>query len=223
MLNMARPSICVVTHTFLPHVGGIERVVYEQGKRLLKKQFELLVLTSRNQTEKRYIFDGIRVRCYDSLNFGFRLGIPYSIPQVTSFKTFLESIISSDVVHAHGHPYLSSFVAAKIARKYSKPLVLTQHNTFIDYRSSWNAFERLNDLLVGKETLKEADKIIAVSDATKDYVVGLGADSEKVEVIHNGVDLDRFKPLAGAKQTIRKKLEILPKRACCCVSAEARV
>jgi glycosyltransferase involved in cell wall biosynthesis len=209
VLNMARPSICVVTHTFLPHVGGIERVVYEQGKRLLKKQFELLVLTSRNQTEKRYIFDGIRVRCYDSLNFGFRLGIPYSIPQVTSFKTFLESIISSDVVHAHGHPYLSSFVAAKIARKYSKPLVLTQHNTFIDYRSSWNAFERLNDLLVGKETLKEADKIIAVSDATKDYVVGLGADSEKVEVIHNGVDLDRFKPLAGAKQTIRKKLEIL--------------
>jgi glycosyltransferase involved in cell wall biosynthesis len=205
---MARPSICVVTHTFLPHVGGIERVVYEQGKRLLEREFELLVLTSRNQTDKSYTFDGIRVRCYDSVNFGFRLGIPYSIPQVNSFKTFLEAILSCDVVHAHGHPYLSSFVAAKIARKYSKPFVLTQHNTFIDYRSPWNAFEKLNDLLVGRETLKEADKIIAVSKATKDYVLSLGADSEKVDVIHNGVDLDRFKPLTGAKQTIRKKLGI---------------
>jgi glycosyltransferase involved in cell wall biosynthesis len=205
---MVRTSLCVVTHTFLPHVGGIENVVYEQSKRLLQKQFELMVVTNRIHTDKNYTFDGIRVQCYDSLNIGFRLGIPYAIPHITSYKTFLESIKSSDLIHAHGHPYLSSFIAAKIAKKYSKPLVLTQHNTFIEYKNFWDTIERLNDLAIGKETLKEADKIIVVSKATMNYVLNLGADPEKIEVLHNGVDLNRFRPLTGIKDEMRKKLKI---------------
>jgi len=209
---MVQTSLCIVTHTFLPHVGGIERVVYEQSKRLLQRQFELMVLTSRIGTEKQYSYDGIRVQCYDSLSIGFRLGIPYPIPSVTSYKTFLKSVKSSDLIHAHGHPYLSSFIAAKIAKKYSKPLVLTQHNTFIEYESIWDTVERLNDLVIGKEVLKDADKIIVVSNATKNYVLSLGADPEKIEVLHNGVDLNRFKPQTGIKDGIRKKLGI-PKDA----------
>jgi glycosyltransferase involved in cell wall biosynthesis len=210
---MVQTKLCVVTHTFLPHVGGIERVVYEQCKRLMKKQFEPMVLTHRNYTAKNYVFDGIRVRCYDSLNIGFRLGIPYAIPQVNSFKTFLETIKANDLIHVHGHPYLSSLLAAKIAKRYAKPLVLTQHNTFIEYNNIWDTAEKLNDLAVGKQVLKEADKIIVVSNATRNYVLSLGADPEKIEVLHNGVDLNRFKPLPEVKGEMRKKLGI-PEDAC---------
>ncbi len=205
---MVQTNLCVVTHTFLPHVGGIERVVYEQCKRLMQKQFEPMVLTHRNYTARKYFFDGIKVQCYDSMNIGFRLGIPYAIPHVSSLKTFLETIKSNDLIHVHGHPYLSSFLAAKIAKRYSKPLVLTQHNTFIEYNSIWDTAEKLNDLAIGKQVLKEADKTIVVSNATKNYVLSLGADPEKVEVLHNGVDLNRFKPLSGVKDKMRKKLGI---------------
>jgi len=205
---MGQTSLCIVTHTFLPHVGGIERVVYEQSRRLLQKQFELMVLTNRIGTEKQYSYDGIRVQCYDSLSIGFRLGIPYPIPSVASYKTFLESIKSADLIHAHGHPYLSSFLAAKIAKKYAKPFVLTQHNTFIEYNNFWDTVERLNDIVIGKEVLKKADKIIVVSNATMNYVLSLGADAKKIEVLHNGVDLNRFKPLNGMKDHVRKKLGI---------------
>jgi glycosyltransferase involved in cell wall biosynthesis len=206
---MVQTSLCVVTHTFLPHVGGIERVVYEQCKRLMRKQFEPMVLTHRNYTEKNYVFDGIRVRCYDSVNIGFRLGIPYAIPQITSLKTFLESIKSSDLIHVHGHPYPSSLIAAKIAKRYSKPLVLTQHNTFIEYEDIlWDHVEWLNDYAIGKQVLKEADKIVAVSNATKNYVLSLGAAPQKTEVLHNGVDINRFRPLTGIKDERRKKLGI---------------
>jgi glycosyltransferase involved in cell wall biosynthesis len=205
---MVQTRLCVVTHTFLPHVGGIERVVYEQCKRLMQKQFEPMVVTHRNYTNKNYVFDGIRVRCYDSVNIGFRLGIPYAIPHITSYKTFLESVKSSDLVHVHGHPYLSSLIAAKIAKKYSKPLVLTQHNTFIEYNNFWDEIEKLNDLTIGREVLKEAEKIIVVSNATKNYVLSLGADSEKIRVLHNGVDVNRFRPLTGVKDEMRKKLGI---------------
>ncbi len=116
------------------------------------------------------------------------------------------------LIHAHGHPYLSSLIAAKMAKRYGKPLVLTQHNTFIEYKGVWNTVERLNDIVVGKQVLKMADKIIVVSKATKNYVLSLGADPEKTEVLHNGVDLNRFKPLAGIKEDMRKKLKI-PKDA----------
>jgi glycosyltransferase involved in cell wall biosynthesis len=210
--TMAPTKLCVVTHTFLPHVGGIERVVYEQSKRLLKKQFELMVLTNRINTAKQYKYAGVNVRCYDSLSSGFRLGIPYPIPNVTSYKPFLESVKSSDLIHAHGHPYLSSLLAAKLAKKYAKPFVLTQHNTFIEYGRFWDTVERLNDLAVGKSVLKEADKILVVSNATKRYVSSLGADPEKITVLYNGVDMERFKPLTGVKDAIRKKLGI-PKNA----------
>jgi glycosyltransferase involved in cell wall biosynthesis len=211
---MVQTKLCVVTHTFLPHVGGIERVVYEQCKRLMqKKRFEPMVLTHQNYTAKSYVFDGISVRCYDSLNIGFRLGIPYAIPQVNSFKTFLETIKANDLIHVHGHPYLSSFLAAKIAKRYAKPLVLTQHNTFIEYNNIFDTVEKLNDLAVGKQVLKEADKIIVVSNATRNYVLSLGADPAKIEVLHNGVDLERFKPLPDVKGEMRKKLGI-PEEAC---------
>jgi glycosyltransferase involved in cell wall biosynthesis len=205
---MVQTSVCVVTHTFLPHVGGIERVVYEQCKRLMQKQFDPMVLTHRNYTEKNYVFDGIRVRCYNSVNIGFRLGIPYAIPQITSFKTFLETVKSNDLIHVHGHPYLSSLLAAKIAKKYSKPLVLTQHNTFIEYNNIWDTIEKLNDLAIGKQVINEADKIIVVSNATKNYVLSLGADPEKMRVLHNGVDLTRFRPLTEIKDTMREQLGI---------------
>ena len=205
---MVQTRLCIVTHTFLPHVGGIERVVYEQSKRLLQRNYEPIVVTNRIETPKNYVVDGINVQCYESLNTGFRLGIPYSIPTITSLETFLKAVKSSKIVHAHGHPYLTSLIAAKLAKRYSKPFVLTQHNTFIEYDSIFDNIERLNDLAVGKETLKEADKIIAVSNATKNYVLSLGAKPEKVKVLHNGVDLVRFRPLAGKREEMRRKLGI---------------
>jgi glycosyltransferase involved in cell wall biosynthesis len=205
---MVQTRLCIVTHTFLPHVGGIERVVYEQSKRLLKRNFEPMVITNRIDTPKSYVVDGINVECYESLNTGFRLGIPYSIPTPTSLETFLKAVKSSKMVHAHGHPYLTSLLAAKLAKRYSKPFVLTQHNTFIEYDSIFDSVERLNDLAVGKETLKEADKIITVSNATKDYVLSLGAKPEKIKVLHNGVDLVHFRPLAGKREEMRRKLGI---------------
>ena len=205
---MAKTPLCIVTHTFLPHVGGIEKVVNEQSKRLLKRNFSPVVVTNRIDTPKRYMVDGVPVECYESLNTGFRLGIPYSIPTVPSFPTFLKAVKSSKIVHVHGHPYLTSLTAAKIAKLCSKPLVLTQHNTFIDYNNVFDHIERLNDLTVGKQNLNVADKIIAISNATKDYVLRLGTKPCKVEVIYNGVDLARFRPIIGKREEMRKKLGI---------------
>jgi teichuronic acid biosynthesis glycosyltransferase TuaC len=203
---MAQTKLCIVTHTFLPHVGGIEKVVNEQSKRLLYKNFEPMIVTNRIGTPQKYRVDGVNVECYESLNTGFRLGIPYSIPTVASFPTFLKAVNSCKIIHAHGHPYLTSLAAGKLAKMYAKPFVLTQHNTFIEYNNLFDEFERLNDLTVGKQNLRDADRIIAVSEATKDYVLRLGAKPKKVKVLHNGVDMVKFRPLTGKRLEMRRKL-----------------
>ena len=205
---MAQTKLCIVTHTFLPHVGGIEKVVNEQSKRLLHKNFEPMIVTNRIGTPQKYRVDGVNVECYESLNTGFRLGIPYSIPTVASFPTFLKAVNSCKIIHAHGHPYLTSLAAGKLAKMYAKPFVLTQHNTFIEYNNMFDEVERLNDLTVGKQNLRDADRIIAVSEATKDYVLSLGAKPKKVKVLHNGVDMVKFRPLTGKRVEMRRKLSI---------------
>jgi glycosyltransferase involved in cell wall biosynthesis len=206
---MAPKRLLIVTHMFLPHVGGIERVVYEQGKRLLRRGFDVTVLTSRMRTAESYVVDGIKVRCYDSLNAAFGLGIPYPIPQVNSFKPFYECVNQSDLVHVHGHPYLSSLYAAKLAKFTHKPVVLTQHNTFIEYAGwRWDHVEWLNDATIGKQVLQSADRIFTVSNATKRYVLSLGANPTKTSVLHNDVDIDRFKPNKALRDEKRRQLGI---------------
>ena len=213
---MVQTKLCIVTHTFLPHVGGIEKVVYEQSKRLMKKNYEPMVVTSRIGTPKGYVLDGIQVECYSSLNTGFSLGIPYPIPTFGSFKTFLRSVKSAKIIHAHGHPYLTSLVAGELAKRYGKPFVLTQHNTFIEYDNLFDNVEKVNDLAVGKETLRKADKIVTVSNASRDYVLSLGAKPSKITVLYNGVDLERFRPLPGRQVRDAPKTWDPPR--CSCVS-----
>lgn len=208
MGSMAKTPLCIVTHTFLPHMGGIEKVVNEQSKRLSMRKFSPLIVTNRIDTPKCYWVDGVPVECYESLNTGFRLGIPYSIPTFPSFPTFFKAVKTSKIVHAHGHPYLSSLAAAKLAKLCGKPFVLTQHNTFIEYNNVFDHVEHLNDLTVGKQNLNSADKIIAISSATKEYVLRLGAKPSKVKVIYNGVDLERFRPTTAKREEMRRKLGI---------------
>jgi len=205
---MFKKRLCVVTNIYLPQVGGIQTVVYEQTRRLMKRDFEPYVVTNRINTPKSYLVEGVRVDCYKSLNTGYRLGIPYTIPSVASLDTFLRAIQSADVVHAHGHPYLTSLIAGKLAKHYKKPFVLTQHNTFIEYDNMFETVEQLNDLSVGKATLKAADKIVVVSNATRQYVLSIGADPNKVKVLHNGVDLVHFRPIPERRVEMRRKLGI---------------
>jgi glycosyltransferase involved in cell wall biosynthesis len=205
---MAKTRLCIVTHTFLPHVGGIEKVTNEQSKRLLHKNYSPMVVTNQIDTPKNYVVDGVPVDCYKSFNMGFRLGIPYSIPTLGSFPTFTKAVKNNQLIHAHGHPYLTSLLAGKLAKFYGKPFVLTQHNTFIEYNNFFDQVELINDLAIGQQNLKTADKIIAISNATKNYVLRLGADPNKVTVIYNGVDVARFRILKGRREEMRKKLGI---------------
>jgi glycosyltransferase involved in cell wall biosynthesis len=189
------PKICLVTHYFPPHMGGIEKVSYEQSKRLTESGYEIDVLTSKIKGQNKRPIKGIRVFPYPNLNLAERMGVPYPILSVNAYSKFVQVIKNCDLVHAHGHVYMSSYLAGKVAKKYKKPFIVTQHNTFIDYQSILNMMEHLNDFIIGKSVLKHANRIITVSKETKKYVLRLGAEKAKTKVIYNGVNVDTFHPV----------------------------
>jgi len=188
-------KICLVTHFFPPHIGGIEKVADEQCRRLAKLGYQVSVLTSKTSKQNERHAEGIKVFSYSILNIAERVGIPYPLLSFKAYKNFAEVIKKCDIVHAHGHAYMSSYIASKVAEKYKKPFILTQHNTFIDYQSWLNIVEHANDWTVGRVVLKGSDRVITVSRKTMEYVLKLGADMSKTSVMHNGVDTNFFHPM----------------------------
>jgi glycosyltransferase involved in cell wall biosynthesis len=59
---------------------------------------------------------------------------------------------------------------------------------------------------VEKLAFRQADKIVANSKAVKDYLTSEGISPEKIELIYNGLDLERFKTLATDKRQICQKI-----------------
>ena len=96
--------------------------------------------------------------------------------------------------------------AEKLAKKFNKPFIVTQHNTWIDYKSWLNVIENLNDLIIGKSVLKLADKILTVSKETKKYVLRLGADPKITSVMYNGVDTTCFRSIQKMESRIKLSL-----------------
>jgi D-inositol-3-phosphate glycosyltransferase len=202
------PRICLVTHFFPPHMGGIEKVSYEQSIRLTKSGYEFDVLTSKTKGQIKHPVKRIRVCPYSGLKVAERFGVPYPILTAKAYKQFAKLIRKCDLVHAHGHVYMSSYLAGLLAKKYNKPFIVTQHNTWIDYKSWLNIIENINDLIIGKSVLKRADRILTVSKETMKYVLRLGAEKAKTSVMYNGVDTNCFRD--AKKGESREKLG-LPK------------
>jgi glycogen synthase len=89
-----------------------------------------------------------------------------------------------DIVHAHDWmTYPAGIAVATIS---AKPLIVHVHSTEFDRNG-----EHVNQMIydIEREGMHAAAKIIAVSDLTRNVVINqYGISSEKVEVVHNGIE-----------------------------------
>ena len=92
-----------------------------------------------------------------------------------------------DVIHAHDWTSYLAGVAAKIVS--GKPLILHVHATSYDQAASDNVDPSI--FKIEQESFAMADRVVTVSDYTKKVVVQKhGVPEGKVEVIHNGCDVE---------------------------------
>lgn len=103
-----------------------------------------------------------------------------------------------DLIDAH-YFYPDGVAAAFLARHFRKPLVITARGTDLSYIPR---YKRPRQMIQWAAT--QASGIVCVCQALKDTLVELGVSAEKIVVLRNGVDLERFAPIEREEQ--RSKL-----------------
>lgn len=198
-------NVCMVASYFYPRgYGG--NAVYELCRQLTKHGLNVHVITSNNNDTSNYqLLDDIHVHriptCFLSV---FNTVYPIS---PTALNAILKIVNNNDIdlIHAHFEIFstsLASSVAKRIARK---PMVLTLHGQGVLPRSSYgtallDSMWLLNHNTVERFAVRSADKIIALTNAVCAKARKLGAKMDRISIIPNGVDTERFKPLNTRKE-----------------------
>jgi glycogen synthase len=116
-----------------------------------------------------------------------------AVRRCTDFNTMN---IDSGLVHCH--TWYTHFGGILAKKNYGLPLVITVHS--LEPLRPWKREQLAGgydfSLWVEKTAMEMADAIIAVSRATKEDIERLfNVDPARVHVIHNGIDLDRYRKL----------------------------
>ena len=93
--------------------------------------------------------------------------------------------------------YLYQFATSMAVRKWDIPLIL-------EFNASIDEFKLTDGLglkpvagLVERMLTRRADAVITVSGVLKDYLVRTGIPAAKIHIMHNGVNLSKFRPDAS--------------------------
>ncbi len=105
-----------------------------------------------------------------------------------------------DCIDAH-YVYPDGLAATLLARLLKIPVIISARGTDINH---FPKFRMIRPMI--RWTLKQSDGLVGVCTALKDAMVEIGAQPAKVQVIGNGVDLQRFAPIDRA--AARRKLGI---------------
>ena len=129
------------------------------------------------------------------------------VEKVLSYATKIHDLIEElkdkeefDVIHAHD--WLTVPAALEAKKILHLPLVLHIHATEIDRTGGHSPNESVYE--IEREGMRQADKIVAVSNFTKDTIVkNYGIDASKIEVVHNGIGSISAKRFAPALSKLK--------------------
>jgi len=193
-----------------PHIGGIELVADSLYRAYLAAGFEARWVAAREPGTAAARENGrIRVSCWNGLER--KLGVPWPIFGIEGLQELRTLVRWADVLHAHDSLYEASAVAALLARRARKPLILSQHIGFVKYRSKLlNGVEHLANQTLGRAVLCSATRLVFCTTAAKLFAEPfINGEGVKSSFIPNGIDTDRFRPPTSTeRESARRTLGV---------------
>lgn len=181
-------KIAMCSDWYYPRVGGIATHIRELAKYLSRLGHEIQIITVKTFEEN--IDNPVTnvIRLEGSTIPGIQVLSPLDLKHVK--HVILKG--KFDIIHGHHAFTPVSLYSISLASKHGFPTVLTAHSLGIGYRHSviWKTLKPV--LYPVKRAFDKADKIIAVSKAVKQFMSHIVSCPEKIEIIPNGVDLERF-------------------------------
>jgi glycosyltransferase involved in cell wall biosynthesis len=200
-----------VISTFPPAYafGGPPKVAFDVCKELAKRGHYVEVYTTNaydqrknfKPLKKELIVFNVKVTYFS--NF-LRINNLYVAPEM--IIKLWETIKHFDIVHAHfGRQPYDTFFSLKKNALYA-PYVLQAHGA-LPHIGRMGRAKLFYDKLFGWSTIKNASKVIALSNVEAEQYKRMGVPEEKIAIIPNGIDLSEYAELPP-KGSFKKKFNI---------------
>jgi len=182
------PDVAAFSDTYLPTVNGVSYTVQAWRDRWTARGNRMAVVypdADRTPDADEHPVWSLPLPFYE----GFRLALP-RVP---------DAVGDSDLVHAHT-PFSLGLAGYRLARRRDLPLVASYHTPTAEYADYVAVGDRSAGLLRRASERWErwfydrADVAVVPSDATRDHLRDAVGVSTPVEVVPNGVDVERFAP-----------------------------
>ncbi|HEW92004.1 MAG TPA: glycosyltransferase family 1 protein [Thermotogaceae bacterium] len=214
-------KILQITQRFNPSISGSQYHVYRISKELIRLGHEVTVLTTMSMHNKDIRgfstsrpftlksinpalpkfehMEGMKVYRFKPI---FQFWMHMSNPSMFIF--LLKHIHKYDVVHGHVYMGAESNMAAKVCRLRKIPFIFTAHDLLSTQREAIIVLLKdLYDKIEGRFTLNTAKKLIALTSENKKQYESLNISEDKIRIIPNGVDYEKFDNLTKSKKLLK--------------------
>lgn len=209
-------NVCFVTPEYFPISGGTGAYVYYLSHSLQKLGHNVHVVARDKQDSEKTV-NGIQVHYIKGV--GNALTRYWKFARSASKKIEeLNKEIGIDIIHAN-LPLVPSFAIPKNAAKaivcavhstWKGEAIVTKRDNPKELNPNEKSMLRFNRVLrtYEKKLMNRSDALIAVSKYTVNELTNLyGINENKIHVIYNGVDIERFKPRPNRAE-LRKELGV---------------
>ncbi|MBI2510669.1 MAG: glycosyltransferase [Opitutae bacterium] len=203
-------NICLMTNTYLPHVGGVARSVSTFAEEYRRLGHEVLVVAPdfpgrKLPRRQEAIVERIAaLQQFNGSDFSVRLPLAAALSErLDNFR--------ADIFHAH-HPFLLGDTALRLAARRNVPVVFTHHTRYEDY-THYVPFDspalKQAAIHLSTDFANLCDGVIAPSASIARLLQRRGVHAP-IRVIPTGIAVEAFASGNGARA--RERLGI-PRRA----------
>ena len=189
--------------------GGVESRYYHLMKELLEKDFEICVLTSSRKKERVGEViegDGFKIHLCSYNPYSNKGNIWKRLNLAKNFLKYGKTEKNVDIVE--GCNFLAYIPAYFVGKKLKIKKIATWHEVWI---KDWMKLKGFLTGFFGElwERISlglKWDKIVSVSETTKNRLVEFGIKKERIHTVYNGINLDKIKSIK-----IKKDNEFFPR------------
>ena len=202
-------KILLVIPYFYPSqaFGGPVKVAFDVGKELVKSGHEVVVFTSDARDLENRLdietdeIEGMRVYYFRNLSMFFVKWSKLFITPDLSQK-MNSDLKSFDLVHVHEYTTYQNIIVHEFAKKYNIPYILQAHGSLPKIGRTTRKW--LFEVFFGRRLLRDASKVIALTDVEAQQYRDMKVPDEKIIVIPNGIDLSEYAVLPPTRSFKRK-------------------